>query len=263
MARAQACWQAELGIPRPAFSDEESHQLDVKEVQRLETQARRISQQEHSATARDAMAQAQACWRPELGIPRPAFSDEESHQLDVKEVQRLETQARGYLQEGCYDMARNRMARAQTYWRAELGIPRPAFSDEESHQLDVKEVQHLETLARGYLQEGDHDTARNRMARAQAFWRAEFGIPRPAFSLEEQRQIESTPPFAQDLTSRAALHGLARILVVLEEDCAICLDTMSLGEIEAQGPCGHMFHDKCISKWLMGQSACPLCRQPC
>ncbi|KAJ6126054.1 hypothetical protein N7471_010547 [Penicillium samsonianum] len=160
MARSQAYWRAVFGIPRPALSDEELHQREVEERQALKT--RRDLQNRNSDLLHNIAAMRE--------IPRPAYSDEQPHQLDVKKVQDLETQARRYLQQGYSDMARGAMAQAQECWRPELGIPRPAFSDEESHQLDVKEMQRLETQARGYLQKGDPDTARGTMARAQECW---------------------------------------------------------------------------------------------
>lgn len=49
-----------------------------------------------------------------------------------------------------------------------------------------------------------------------------------------------------------------------QPDCAICLETMSVGK---QLPCGHVFHLRCLARWMRaGQNqntafSCPLCRR--
>eukprot|EP00191_Tetraselmis_sp_GSL018_P021584 CAMPEP_0177580140 /NCGR_PEP_ID=MMETSP0419_2-20121207/1383_1 /TAXON_ID=582737 /ORGANISM="Tetraselmis sp., Strain GSL018" /LENGTH=304 /DNA_ID=CAMNT_0019068951 /DNA_START=567 /DNA_END=1481 /DNA_ORIENTATION=+ len=49
-----------------------------------------------------------------------------------------------------------------------------------------------------------------------------------------------------------------------EEQCAICLDTMTSSESVRMLACGHRFHGPCIRKWLSGKIVClcPLCKQP-
>ncbi|CAA7402816.1 unnamed protein product [Spirodela intermedia] len=39
--------------------------------------------------------------------------------------------------------------------------------------------------------------------------------------------------------------------------CAICMEGFEDGR---ETPCGHVFHDECISSWLGLQNSCPLCR---
>lgn len=39
--------------------------------------------------------------------------------------------------------------------------------------------------------------------------------------------------------------------------CAICMEECEDGK---EIPCGHVFHDECISSWLGVQNSCPLCR---
>ena len=42
--------------------------------------------------------------------------------------------------------------------------------------------------------------------------------------------------------------------------CSICLMDINEGQKTILLPCGHMFHDECITKWLNIHNTCPLCR---
>lgn len=42
------------------------------------------------------------------------------------------------------------------------------------------------------------------------------------------------------------------------ETCSICFEPMIL--FKRTSPCGHEFHNDCITKWIEKQSTCPLCR---
>ena len=43
-------------------------------------------------------------------------------------------------------------------------------------------------------------------------------------------------------------------------ECSICLTEVNEGEDTILLPCGHMFHDACVTKWLKIHNTCPLCR---
>ena len=43
-------------------------------------------------------------------------------------------------------------------------------------------------------------------------------------------------------------------------ECSICLTEVNEGENTILLPCGHMFHDACVTKWLKIHNTCPLCR---
>jgi len=43
-------------------------------------------------------------------------------------------------------------------------------------------------------------------------------------------------------------------------ECSICLMEVNEGQDTILLPCGHMFHDKCVTKWLEIHNTCPLCR---
>ncbi|CAD8098001.1 unnamed protein product [Paramecium sonneborni] len=46
----------------------------------------------------------------------------------------------------------------------------------------------------------------------------------------------------------------------LQDNCAICLDTLSNTQPIKYTPCKHVFHTKCIEKWLQKNQFCPFCR---
>ncbi|XXG48141.1 hypothetical protein AAC387_Pa02g2664 [Persea americana] len=44
--------------------------------------------------------------------------------------------------------------------------------------------------------------------------------------------------------------------------CTVCLEAFEAGKDAKRMPCGHLFHDRCISKWLARDRSCPTCRCP-
>ena len=45
-----------------------------------------------------------------------------------------------------------------------------------------------------------------------------------------------------------------------EPNCCICLSGMKIGENVTKLKCGHIFHFKCLDKWVENKDACPFCR---
>ena len=43
-------------------------------------------------------------------------------------------------------------------------------------------------------------------------------------------------------------------------ECSICLMEVNEGQNTILLPCGHMFHEECVKKWLEIHNTCPLCR---
>lgn len=44
------------------------------------------------------------------------------------------------------------------------------------------------------------------------------------------------------------------------DDCPICLEEFKIRQICRQFDCSHVFHKKCIDKWLTKNVICPVCR---
>jgi hypothetical protein len=51
-----------------------------------------------------------------------------------------------------------------------------------------------------------------------------------------------------------------KIREYLGEDCSICLSDYIDGDIVVCLPCGHIYHDACLSHWISRSIRCPLCR---
>ncbi|KAL2631714.1 hypothetical protein R1flu_016400 [Riccia fluitans] len=47
---------------------------------------------------------------------------------------------------------------------------------------------------------------------------------------------------------------------ICEDTCSICLEMQVTGEVVRRLPCIHVFHMKCIDKWLQRQAVCPVCK---
>ena len=49
---------------------------------------------------------------------------------------------------------------------------------------------------------------------------------------------------------------------ILQVECPICLEKYKIGEYKRKLHfCNHIFHKKCIDKWLINNINCPICRK--
>lgn len=45
-----------------------------------------------------------------------------------------------------------------------------------------------------------------------------------------------------------------------DDACVVCLEELCIGTCATRMPCGHLFHQLCISSWLRKCNQCPVCR---
>ncbi|XP_022154667.1 E3 ubiquitin-protein ligase RHA1B-like [Momordica charantia] len=54
---------------------------------------------------------------------------------------------------------------------------------------------------------------------------------------------------------------VADLPTVVADVCAVCFEDFRSDEGGKQIPCGHVYHEPCISSWLAVADCCPLCRR--
>lgn len=63
--------------------------------------------------------------------------------------------------------------------------------------------------------------------------------------------------------SKSAILALRTLKIESEQEfmvCAICKDSVNVGEIAKKLPCEHGYHEDCILPWLGSRNSCPVCR---
>lgn len=70
---------------------------------------------------------------------------------------------------------------------------------------------------------------------------------------------------------KATINIMPTVMAIDDEDCTICWEGFQCvfeddgGSTAKQTPCGHVYHQNCIAKWLSNAKSnpsCPLCRYP-
>ena len=79
----------------------------------------------------------------------------------------------------------------------------------------------------------------------------------------QQAEPAAGPPPA----SRAAIRRVPLVTVQADEllkdsndTCCVCLEPHEVGSVAARLPCGHLFHESCVTSWLTRHCSCPVCR---
>ncbi|CAI9116973.1 OLC1v1018277C1 [Oldenlandia corymbosa var. corymbosa] len=63
--------------------------------------------------------------------------------------------------------------------------------------------------------------------------------------------------------AKSAVEALETVEIKTESQvlaCAVCKDTVGVGEMAKRLPCGHGYHGDCIVPWLGSRNTCPVCR---
>ena len=82
-----------------------------------------------------------------------------------------------------------------------------------------------------------------------------FNRPRleEAFSEEEKQHIK-------EMNILMKLLPNSIIEKKIDNECVICLSGFKIGDKESTLPCLHIFHYKCLKKWIYENKWCPICK---
>ena len=93
--------------------------------------------------------------------------------------------------------------------------------------------------------------------------------PNPdSMSYEQLLQLEEevgnvNKGLTKDKINKIPLKPFHKALFDDNNDCIICMEGFSEGELVKQLMCGHIFHGNCINHWLSQQKNCPFCKADC
>ena len=94
-------------------------------------------------------------------------------------------------------------------------------------------------------------------------------LTRIVFINNMQNQHQGNPPAAQTAIDKLKHFKMEKKYCKKDDkdpnklefpECSICLMEVKEGDDTILLPCGHMFHDNCVTKWLKIHNTCPLCR---
>ena len=112
---------------------------------------------------------------------------------------------------------------------------------EAQHERNIKSV--CFRLKQGSIDKATGQRAINKMAKE---WTTR------ARTIQQTLQPLTSGLKIVTITSQHPAHG---------DDCPVCLNTLEANQqLTMLHPCSHLFHQKCMSRWLKQQLTCPLCR---
>ena len=92
-------------------------------------------------------------------------------------------------------------------------------------------------------------------------------LTRIIFLQSMQNQPSGTPPASKEVLKKLKRFKMNEEFCKKSEkgaleypSCSVCLTEIAKNEPTLLIPCGHMFHDGCINKWLEMHNTCPVCR---
>ncbi|EPS66896.1 hypothetical protein M569_07880, partial [Genlisea aurea] len=79
-----------------------------------------------------------------------------------------------------------------------------------------------------------------------------LNMPETPSAVEDQRpDLETTHNLVGEMPTVTASGG---------GRCSICMSGLSGEWRGKEVPCGHVFHEDCIFRWISANNSCPLCR---
>jgi hypothetical protein len=91
-------------------------------------------------------------------------------------------------------------------------------------------------------------------------WMGVPGLFDAAFQAQGEDGPRQPPAAAGALQSMPVLKVTENDLEEENSECTICLEKLSAGDSALRIPCGHIFHEDCVRKWLQSNNQCPMCR---
>lgn len=83
----------------------------------------------------------------------------------------------------------------------------------------------------------------------------------------QNQQPQGTPPASKEVIKNLKRFKMNEEYCKKDEKsnleyptCSVCLTELSKGDETVLIPCGHLYHDQCITKWLDMHNTCPVCR---
>lgn len=86
-----------------------------------------------------------------------------------------------------------------------------------------------------------------------SWWDDDSNSERQDYDQETERDIQIEESLQENLWTEIA-----------DDECSICLNSFHTNDVVVSGSttcCGHVFHKKCLHRWLKVQSTCPCCRR--